>query len=167
MRLLMATKLITLLGEGVTEKNVLRAVGVMGKFVEFNVWKHDVQKILPRLDIISELWLYIDTDSSNNAAEFNRFKANIATLKNAKRTVKIFLQVNDLEDELSKACQNNIYTVFGVRNTSKGDLKYQLTHCTNLREKLNEAKIDVKKMWVQSHPKCDAIVAKLRHPTGP
>lgn len=154
----MAIKLTILMGEGETEKIVLRALKIFGKFQPFNIWKQDIQKILPRLDVQAQLCLYVDTDSSNNPAEFERFKNNIQILKKAKRAFKVFWQVDDLEDELERACVKNIYDVFGVRKNSKSELKYQLTHSSNIQSKLEQAEIKVDQMWQQSHEKCSLVV---------
>jgi hypothetical protein len=158
MGLHMVSKQIILMGEGDTEKVVLRALDVVGKFQPFNIWKQDIRKILPRLNGQAQLWLYIDTDLSNNQTEFERFKSNIQILKKAKRAFKVFFQVNDLEDELRRACINDIYDIFSVPRQSKSELKYQLTHCTNLQEKLRQADINKNKMWQQSHEKCDLAI---------
>ena len=149
------------MAEGQTEEVVLKALGVVGKFQIFNVWKHDIKKILPRVNAQAELWMYVDSDLSNNVTEFQRFKTNIQNLERAKRIFKVFLQVNDLEDELNKASQNDIYSVFGVQNRSKSELKTKLCGCSNLKEKLNQS-VDKEKMWRQPHQKCDDIIRKKR-----
>lgn len=58
-------KKIILLGEGETEKRVLKALKVIGRFQQFNIWQRSISKILPTLGG-AHLWLYVDTDKADN-----------------------------------------------------------------------------------------------------
>ncbi|TDR30307.1 hypothetical protein DFR44_12331 [Hydromonas duriensis] len=38
--------LISLIAEGSTEKKVLKALGVPGKFYQFNIWQNDITNLI-------------------------------------------------------------------------------------------------------------------------
>lgn len=154
---------VVLLGEGITEKKVLKALNIIGEFKSFNIWQKDIIKLLPSLGQKADLWFYVDTDKSDNSREFKRFSDNIDTLKNSKITFKIYLQVKHLEDELERACLKCIYQGFSVKKGSS-ELKEKIMECSNLEQKLSELQIDKTKLWQQAHGKCDAIVEACRWP---
>lgn len=155
-------KKIILLGEGETEKKILKALKIPGRFQQFNIWQRSISKLLPALGG-AHLWLYVDTDKADNLQEFQRFIDNIALLKKSKFTFVVHLQVRHLEDELARACERCIYQGFAV-NQGSSELKDKIIQCRNLEQKLSDLHMDKNKLWRQSHIKCDEIVEAYREP---
>lgn len=88
--------------------------------------------------------LVYDTDAGN--CEILRL--NVKFLKSQKviKEVICIPQVNNLEDELMRACQiKNVEEL--THSSTKTDYKRELISCTNLDVRLRQCKFDISKFW--------------------
>lgn len=157
----MKTERVYLLGEGKTEKLVLKALDFYGEFQVFNMWTHKARKILPKLNRAATLRIFIDADRSETEVERQICAENLLNFERAGYVVQVYLQVQNLEDELARACGSNIYQDFAVHKGSS-ELKNKMIECTNLKDRLLRLGLDKTKMWQQPHSVCDELFKQYR-----
>lgn len=140
--------------EGEDEKSLLDALKSelkcieSGKVEKFNVVQNrfTAARIRPLKYGVVIVLIY-DTDVETNT---EILKYNIAFLKKQSGIKEVICipQVNNLEDELKRACE--IKCAGDLTNSkTTTDYKRDLISCTNLGAKLKKCNFDISKMWKQ------------------
>lgn len=148
--------------EGECEKKLLQVLKTdlqiihPGKIQVFNVANKLIKKT--RLITLKEgtvIVLVFDTDTVNLEILQKNIKT-ISKMPNVKDVITV-LQVNNLEDELTRCCNiRSAGDLLGVKGNN--DFKNRFIKTTNLASILKSYNFDIKKIWTKNDPKLVSIV---------
>lgn len=111
--------------------------------IQNNITSAKVRTLKPNTIVV----LVYDTDVNNTTT----LQSNINFLKQQPNVKKVLCipQVNNLEDELVRACNiKNIMVLTGSFGTS--NFKRDFKNCTNLDSKLQQNNFDIRRLWNQT-----------------
>lgn len=147
----MKSKYVLYYVEGDDEKKLLDVLKTdlrlikPGKVQKLNVVAQEITEArLRTLSRDTMVVLVFDTDAGN----YNILKSNIKTLEKCKAVSEIVLvpQVPNLEGELVRSC--NIKNIMELLHSkTRGDFKTDIIHVSNLAQKLQEHKFNIRIFW--------------------
>lgn len=160
----MSNKSFVFIGEGPSEKVVIEALAIAGKFMKINIWDKDISSIIRTIPNDADIYLMLDADHHNDAAMLKKMTSNLSKLLARKGKTFVLLQVAGLEDELIVAFGIKFCEAFvGVQK--KGLKKIILDKCSNeLKSKMRDYDFDPHKMWItEAHVSYDFLIELRRN----
>jgi len=132
--------------------NELKRHGLIlpGKVTVFNALQSRIASRVTTFKSGSIIVFVFDTDKGFNDVLMNNIKAILTHVSSSK--VVCLPQVENLEDELTKACSK----IAGVREITKSkstkDFKSDFISCNNLYERLLDCGFDLSRIWISELP---------------
>lgn len=132
--------------------NELKRHGLIlpGKVTVFNVLQSKIASRVTTFKSGSIIVFVFDTDKGFTDVLLNNIKIVLAHVSSSK--VICLPQVENLEDELTKACSK----ITGVREITRSksikDFKSDFISCNNLYERLLDCRFDLSRLWISELP---------------
>ncbi len=132
--------------------NELKRHGLIlpGKVTVFNALQSRIASRVMTFKSGSIIVFAFDTDKGFNDVLLNNIKIVLAHVSSSK--VICLPQVENLEDELVKACSKIASVREITRSKSTKDFKSDFISCNNLYERLVDCRFDLSRIWISELP---------------
>lgn len=132
--------------------NELKRHGLIlpGKVTVFNALQSRIASRVTTFKSGSIIVFAFDTDKGFNDVLLNNIKIVLAHVSSSK--VICLPQVENLEDELVKACSKIASVREITRSKSTKDFKSDFISCNNLYERLVDCRFDLSRIWISELP---------------